>query len=64
MGGDGNANNNFVGTTAIASSCSLISAMQKEEKKNNKQREKIVVWPSRNEKNKFQFHFNIQRPCW
>jgi hypothetical protein len=38
LGGDGNGDNSFVATIVVASLCSLINAMQNEEKDNNKQR--------------------------
>jgi hypothetical protein len=38
MGGNGNGSSNFAAITTITSLCSLVSAMQKEEKENDKQR--------------------------
>jgi hypothetical protein len=72
MGGNGNGNIIFVATIVVASLHALVSATQKEEKKNDKQRrtnrdkeEKKCSWgPSRNGKEGFQFHFNIKRLCW
>jgi hypothetical protein len=40
MGGNGSGRSNFVATTAVGSLHSLVSATQKEEKKNDKQRQK------------------------
>jgi hypothetical protein len=37
LGGDGNGGNSFVATIVVASLRSLVSAMQKEEKENDKQ---------------------------
>ncbi len=57
---------------AIASMRSLVSFAQKEERNNDKQRrinidkkKKNYSWELlRNNKDGFQFHFSINRPCW
>jgi hypothetical protein len=37
LSGDGNGDNSFVATIVVDSLCSLLNAMQNEEKENNKQ---------------------------
>ncbi len=57
---------------SVASMHSLVSAVQKEERKNDKQRgtnndkkKKNYNWGLLgNNKDEFQFHFNINMPCW
>jgi hypothetical protein len=72
LGGDGSGVSSIVATTIVASLGSLVSVAQKEERENNKQirtnrnkKKKSCNWgPLGNMKKRFQFHFNIKRPCW
>jgi hypothetical protein len=72
LGVNGSGNNGFAAITIVASLCSLVNAMQKEERENEKKEGQIETkrkikcsWgPLGNMKEGFQFHFNIKRPCW
>jgi hypothetical protein len=73
MGGDGSGSSSFAATSAVASLRSIVSAAQKEEKENDRQKRDIQRQRKKNcrwgalrrwEIVAFQFHFNIKRCCW